>query len=59
MKANNKMAQRPATGKAKLFSKPAYYFHADEDFREDRNWNKNEAANTNIQGQRGTKSETK
>lgn len=59
MKAKNKMAQQPATGKAKLFSKPAYYFHADEDFREDWNWNKQEVVNNNIQNQRSTTSEHK
>jgi len=59
MKAKNKMAQRSATDKAKLFSKHAYYFHADEDFREDWNWNKNEVANTHSHEQRSGTNKTK
>lgn len=59
MKTKNKTTQRPSAGKTKLFSKPAYYFHADEDFREDWNWNNTEVANTNIHEQRNLTHEIK
>jgi hypothetical protein len=38
MKTTNTATQRPSTAKTKTFGKPHYYFHADEDFREDWDW---------------------
>lgn len=40
MKATGKLNKRTKINKVDLQGKPAYYFHADEDFREDRDWGK-------------------
>lgn len=51
MKTTNTATQRPSTAKIKTFGKPQYYFHADEDFREDWDWKatQHSATETSIQ----------
>ena len=43
MKAKNKDLKITGSEKTKASRRPSYYFHADEDFREDRDWGKNQA----------------
>ncbi|WP_165503564.1 hypothetical protein [Pedobacter hiemivivus] len=43
MKAKNKDPKSTGSEKTKASRRPSYYFHADEDFREDRDWIKNQA----------------
>lgn len=59
MKDKSKTTQRPSADKAKLFSEPVYYFHADEDFREDWNWKKKEVVDHNANDPRATTSKNK
>jgi hypothetical protein len=42
MKAKNKDPKIAGSKKTEA-SRPSYYFHADEDFREDHDWKKNQA----------------
>lgn len=40
MKTTGRINRRVKTNKPDLKSRPGYYFHADEDFREDWDWGK-------------------
>lgn len=40
MKATTKLNKRTKTNRQGIKGEPEYYFHADEDFREDRDWGK-------------------
>lgn len=52
MKLENKSIQKSDTsnyeGSDDSFNKRGYYFHADEDFREDPNWGTNQSADVRL-----------
>ncbi|WP_367867940.1 hypothetical protein [Pedobacter sp. WC2423] len=50
MKTKNKEKEKSDTINADSYRKRGYYFHADEDFREDWDWGKNKSAGSHRQG---------